>query len=357
MEGDCWLRAFSNNDGANLARVRRSAAAFLSRLLTGELQGRDRWIDNWIKIGDGYQTSAELALNTSLDSANEAWLCALTAFEVAKQLTSPDDSTGRALAERVEISLGKIECSHVRPLERVETNFFDHAVLRAYFLPAASGKASSPVVICIADKEVSIDAMLSRLLPATSSRRLSTLIVDGGDAFRHHRFRPEAFLGSWLDYLERRPDVDASRIAVSGEGMAASFASSLVASDRRIAAAVCDGGLWSSRFYRANVCWMTGNWESAWEQEAETRRFQFARRTRCPVLIVAGGRAIVNAQDALEVQADCKRVGVECSVAISQTPQSISGEFENFIVKDDFIFDWLEQKLGLYRQFEAVSYL
>jgi hypothetical protein len=51
-------------------------------------------------------------------------------------------------------------------------------------------------------------------------------------------------LGPIADHLISRSDVDASRIAAYGDGVASIYATRIAVEDCRIAAAVCDGGLW-----------------------------------------------------------------------------------------------------------------
>ncbi|MCP3465693.1 S9 family peptidase [Bradyrhizobium sp. CCGUVB23] len=353
MDGDWWPQASMTNASANLADVRHAAAAFLDNLLVAAPGDRDRWIHNWMTVGDRYRDSAEFAIRKKLQtSSSESWFCALTAFEVARELADPGSSSSIALEDRMEASLRSFEACEPRRVERVEIEPFDQVRLAGCFLPPACRARPAPVVICISDEESSVDTSLSRLLPAAEGRNLSILVVRGDDASRHRLFGPEAFLASWVNYLESRSDVDADRIAVSGERMAASHASRIAATDRRIVAAVCDGGLWTAVRHRANVGWMTGIWDPATDR-ARTSSLQLVQRMRCPVLIVAGGRAMVDQQDALELQADCKLAGVDCSIAISRG----SGELENFVTKDDFVLDWLERKLGPHRQFEPINYL
>ncbi|MCP3477283.1 alpha/beta hydrolase [Bradyrhizobium sp. CCGUVB1N3] len=342
MDGDLWLRASLSDASAGLARVRNSAAAFLEEFsASASKEKKEHWILNWMTAGDRHRASAELAAKDNLpDRASEFWLCALTAFEVARQLACPENSSGAVLADRIEGSLRSFESCAPDRVERVEIELFEGVLLAGYFLPAARSEQPAPAVIFVSDEESPAESIVSRLLPAVNDRNLSVLVVSGDDASKHRLFKPEAFLASWLNYLECRSDVDAGRIAVSGERTAAGYAARIAASDRRIVAAVCDGGLWASLRHRASVGWMTGIWDTAGDR-TRTSSLQLVRRMRCPVLIVAGSRALFDQQSALELQADCKLAGLDCSVAVHQA----SGELENFVTKDDLVLDWLERKL------------
>jgi len=184
---------------------------------------------------------------------------------------------------------------------------------------------------------------------------MSLLLVDASNASVRRQFRPEHILGCWLDYLEARPDVDSERIAIYGEGAGASHASRLVFSDRRIAAAACDGGLWTTIRRRPSVQWMTGIGQAVGCEASSDALMP--RRLPCPLLIVVGGRSMVREQDALELQAGYRRAGADCSVVVPNSIPYALGEVENFVAVDDFIFEWFDCKLGSARQLDPLSYL
>ncbi|MGV7212010.1 alpha/beta hydrolase family protein [Bradyrhizobium sp. UFLA05-112] len=341
MDGDWRLQASLSDTSDDLVCVRNRAAAFLEEFSTSDSKEKEHWLLHWMTVGDQYRASAELAVKDNLpDTASEFWLCALTAFEVARQLACPENSSGVVLADRIEGSFRSLESCAPDRVQRVEIEFFERVLLAGYFLPAARRERPAPAVIFISDEESSAESIASRLLPAVNDRNMSVLVVSGDDASKHRLFKPEAFLASWLNHLECRADVDAGRIAVSGERMAAGYAARIAVCDRRIVAAVCDGGLWASLRHRASVGWMTGIWDPACDR-TRASSLELVRRMRCPVLIVAGGRALFDQQNALELQADCKLAGLDCSVAISQA----STEVENFVAKDDVVLDWLGEKL------------
>jgi dienelactone hydrolase len=161
-------------------------------------------------------------------------------------------------------------------------------------------------------------------------------------------------LQCWLDYLAARPDVDPRRIAIYGEGAGAVNASRLAFSDRRIAAAVSDGGLLTPIMRQASLRWMTGQ---AAHDGASTGSLLPSRRIPCPLLVVVGSRSMVWEQDALELQTNYRQAGADCTVVVPNRIPHPLGEVENFVAVDDFIFGWLDSKLGTARQLEPVTYL
>jgi acetyl esterase/lipase len=160
-------------------------------------------------------------------------------------------------------------------------------------------------------------------------------------------------LPCWLDYLEARPDVDSRRIAVYGEGAGASHASRLALLDRRIAAAVCDGGIAAPIMRRASLRWMSGVGPAA----SSPASLLPSRRIPCPLLVVVGSRSMVWEEDALALQAGYRQAGADCSTVVPNCIPHPLGEAENFIAVDDFILEWLDSKLGAVRQLDSVTYL
>ncbi|MFX5968793.1 hypothetical protein ABTE68_20520, partial [Acinetobacter baumannii] len=59
-----------------------------------------------------------------------------------------------------------------------------------------------------------------------------------------HRRDLVGAIGSVMDFLETRTDVEFDRVAIVADGWASSFVARAVVQEPRLAAAVCDGGLW-----------------------------------------------------------------------------------------------------------------
>jgi hypothetical protein len=360
MDCDYWPHGFCDGAGGSLARLRKRASAFFESLSVTELvreTQRESWISDWTRVGDDYLMLAESMHGAgSAYAVGESCLCALTAFEVARSLAYLEDPASIVLADKIGPSLSKLEECFAKPIERVEIDCFDQGTLEGVFLPAVCGGASAPAIICVGDEDVTLSSMLSRLLPASIGRRVSLLLIDGRNASAFRSSKPEHALGCCLDYLDDRPDVDSSRIAVYGEGAGASHASGLASSDRRIAAAVCDGGLWASHRRQASVRWITGVWHEA-GNESPIRPLPISRTIPCPILMVVGSRSMVREEDALELQAGYRQSGAHCSIVVPNAIQNPLGEVENFIAVDDFVFDWFDNKFGSARQLNPLTYL
>ncbi|MBC9882526.1 alpha/beta hydrolase [Bradyrhizobium sp. INPA01-394B] len=354
-----------NGAGRNLARLRSRASGFFESLSVAELAReapRHLWISDWSRIANDYLVTAEtVRKDGSAQTAGEAWLCGLTALEVARSLACPGDLDHVDFADKVGHSLRSFADDAGPAVERVEIDGPDQGMLTGFFLPVRRPGPTAPVVICVSDAGTSLGSMVSRLLPASLCRGMSLLFVDAGHLSIRRRSRAEQAFQCWLDYLEARPDVDPQRIAIYGEGVGAAHASRLAFSDRRIAAAICDGGLATPVMRRAWLRRSSGLEPAVDDGIADdgiaSDASRPSRRIPCPLLVVVGSRSMVTEQDALKLQAGYRQAGADCAVAVPNRIPHPLGEVENFVAVDDFIFEWLDGKLGPARRLDAVTYL
>ncbi|QQO13870.1 hypothetical protein JJB99_31680 [Bradyrhizobium diazoefficiens] len=336
----------------DLSSTRRGAAAFLDNLPVDDPHaaiGQQNWITRWTKIGDEYCLLGDLNIKKgAFDEATDAWLCALTAFETARRLVDQDDPRSVDVLAKVDGGIQRFELSLAQKIERVKITCCDHAELSAYYLPAGSPDLPASAVICISMEQETGATLLGRLLPVVIGRGMSLLVITHDDVSSHSRGKSEALLSFCLDYLSARRDVDDTRIGVYGEAFSAVLATEFAVSDGRLAAAVCDGGLWNWARIVASVDWLTRTANIALENDAiSARRLQFIRQLRCPVLVVAGGRGIVSVSEATKLQAYCMAARIDLELALPRMIRSPGRGIENFVTSDDCIFGWLEHKLAL----------
>jgi 2,6-dihydroxypseudooxynicotine hydrolase len=138
-------------------------------------------------------------------------------------------------------------------------------------------------------------------------RGMATLCLDGpgqGEVWRRMKMREdfEKCVSAVLDNLHRLEAVDPERIGILGRSMGGHYACRSAASDRRIKAAISNGGSydmssWPQRSHEAKLAFMffsgTNNLAEA-EAMAETITLKgLADKIRCPLLLVHGGRDAV----------------------------------------------------------------
>ncbi|UVO30547.1 hypothetical protein [Bradyrhizobium arachidis] len=343
MDGAAWPQV-----RGDLSSTRWGAAAFLNNLETAcTTISRTEWVVRWTNIGDAHCLLGDTNIEEGyFDEVAEDWLCALTAFEVARRLACEDASKIGEVSAKIDAVLKKF--GKLGPkVERVKIECCDQFEISAHYLPAGDRSSSAPAILCISTEGETATTLLGRLLPVVMHRGMSVLVVAYDDLSDTERSQLDMFLSCCVDYLSARSDVDAARIGVYGDGLSAALATDLAAFDSRVSAAVCDGGLWNWTRMQASVDWLTGAADVSDDQVLSARRLRLLRQLRCPVLVVAGGRGIVSAAEAMKLLGDGAGAPIDLQLAIPRMITIDGEEVENFLTADDRIFGWLEHKLVL----------
>lgn len=330
----------------NLESTRRSAALFLDSFSSRyEAATRRHCAARWINIGNAHGLFGDLNVERgALDAAAQSWLCALTAFEVARRLVEENDPQMGDVLAKLDAGI-----SHFGALEqkvrRVEIASWDERKLPAYYVSVGGPNLCTPAVICISREDETGAILLGRLLPVIASRGIAALVIAYEDVSTG-RPRQSEILSSCVDYLSARQEVDASRIGIYGEGLSAAFATDSALADRRIAAAVCDGGLWNWARTQASISWMTETSYLLDDHLASEHRSRLARQMKCPILVVAGGRSIVSVTECIKLESDCTAARIDLKLLMPPLALIQVDEFDNFVTCDQGIFAWLDQKLA-----------
>lgn len=329
----------------DLGSTRRSAAAFLKSMDGSQTIGGTEWFSRWIEIGEthGMLGNAK-GREGKVDEAAKAWLCALTAFEIAKRVAREQAGQHEYVSAKIGSAIETFGSLKQR-IERVQIECYDHPAIEAHYSPS-DGSSRAAAIICISAEDETSTTLLGRLLPAAAHRGMSVLAVTYDDVCDNRGGHSNQILSCCLDYLTTRDEIDATRIGVYGDGMAAAMATDFAVSDRRIAAAVCDGGLWNWARTMAAVEWVAGVADRPNDEVIAARRSRLLRRLKCPVLVVAGGRGIVSASEAIELKNACAAARLDMQLIISPNTMTDAGEIDNFVICDDRIFGWLQRRLG-----------
>jgi hypothetical protein len=238
--------------------------------------------------------------------------------------------------------------------EQAVISGFAEPALDACFVRSRAAAGPVPVVICISDESESNDELLDRLWTDVEGRQLSLLLVELNSILAAERLSPansgvpvEALLSSCTDYLVARSDVDEKRIGVYGRNLASTYATRLAAGDDRIAASVCDGGLWE---YARTTMHLNaaGHSSETLEQARSSRlRSRFARRITGPFLVVAGDEGICSLSEAAALYDECRELSIKMALKLSQTNRTPPGDFEDCAAVTDYVFGWLARKLAI----------
>jgi dipeptidyl aminopeptidase/acylaminoacyl peptidase len=206
------------------------------------------------------------------------------------------------------------------------------------------------------------------------ARGLSLLLVDQpgvgeslrfNDAVHHHDV--EVTVGSAIDWLSARGDVDAARIGVVGPSLGGYYGIRAAAREPRVACVVIWGAVWdfgaavrrrladpsattSVTDFEGSAMWFFGvsSREELYEVTSKYTVREIAGEVTCPLLVVHGERdRQVTLEDARKVYAAAtESTDAELKVFTREETSSEHCGIDNAGMTIDYIADWLARRLG-----------
>jgi dienelactone hydrolase len=359
------------SDDLTLCEEREDISAEFRRLLTAAQEGgatiaeclmiarqlkqggEQSWHREWKKLARANRHRAEAAFAEGhMATAQRNWLRALNYYGAAAMpLDQADERRWVAVLAMQECArrylTARAPAGEVVTIPWVE----DHS-LQGYFLPASSAGGRAPTVICIGEPGHRKEEFLFKLAPHARERGLSMLALDLlGDQRDDYvdtllqRRDLESSIASAMDYLETRGDVDFDRVAIVADGWGSSFVARAVVQEPRLAAAVCDGGLWdlhersffASRFAMSDLSIVPVPSAPLMASSAD-----------CPVLITLGEDGWLKADHARKILQK-SRLGssdIVLKVFTAAETGAAHAHADNPSLANEYIFDWLESQLG-----------
>jgi dienelactone hydrolase len=316
-----------------------------------DLSEKESWPREWKRTADVNYERAKRALNDGhLLTAKSNWLRAISYYlAAATDFDSPDEDI-KGLLQSIR-TCARSYLEHLIPGgEVVQIPWLDDYSLEGYFLPSQNIRDRSAVVICIGEPGHRKEEFLYKTARYARDRGMSLLAVDllgpdGGLHFGELVGRPdlETAVGSVLDYLLTRKDVDETRIAILGDGGGSSFVARGIAMDQRLAAAVCDGGVWDlleRNFLRRRV-------SSGAAVGTPGSEYSLAQTLKCPVLVTVGENGWLEADRVFDLvnQLRTDRQDVSLKIFPGSETASCQGHIDNPSLANEFIFDWIADRL------------
>jgi dienelactone hydrolase len=316
----------------------------------------DCWYREWIRTAEANTArAAAAAAGGKPVTARSNWLRAINYYHAAAYpFDLAADKRQAAVAAMRECAVNYLQLREPRG-EVVSIPWLSEFPLQGYFLPARQAGEPAPVVVCIGEPGHRKEEFLVKLARHGFERGISLLAVDvlgdgTGATFEEiaRRHKPEWAIEPILDYLVARDDVDERRIAVLGDGWSSSFVARGIAFDARVAAAVCDGGIWDLHV-RSFVKRRIGPFGMEASRGLETSRL--LRNTCCPLLIAVGERGWLRTDRVAELT-DQLRAGnpgrdVTLKIFDGAETGATQGHADNPTLANEFIFDWIASRIGV----------
>ncbi|OGA48111.1 MAG: hypothetical protein A3F74_00290 [Betaproteobacteria bacterium RIFCSPLOWO2_12_FULL_62_58] len=234
--------------GADISEVHR-----VGRELRDRVGDDEAWFRAWAAGGDRLRerASAAEAAGHRLTAAS-TYLRACSQYQHAEHFRHPKDDAALAVFQRSLGCFGRFMALTDRPrIEKVDVRY-RHGLLPAYFIHAENTTAKrTPCVVRFGGFDTQKELQYLRGITDFTRRGFSVLLVDGPGMGEAIRFRGIPLHGDYelvgsacLDYLETRPEVDASRIGVVALSLGGYYAPRCAALDHRFKACVAWGAQW-----------------------------------------------------------------------------------------------------------------
>jgi dienelactone hydrolase len=314
-------------------------------------QDHESWYREWSKTADASNERGNAALTCgNFLTAQSNWLRAINYYSAAVFDFDFADKRLQAGLANMRICARRY-LEHRTPAgEVVEIPWLSGYPLEGYFLPAPAASAQTPVVICIGEPGHRKEEYLYKTARYARDRGMSLLAVDllgsdNGAQFENvvGRSDLEMAVSYIMDYLTARDDVDKRRIAILGDG-SGSFVARGVALDHRVAAAVCDGGIWDLQ-ERAFLAKRIAPLDTG--IPASLAGSRIARNLKCPILITIGEHGWLEAErvNVLFEQLKANQRDVTLKIFTGAETAASQGHSDNPTLANEFIFDWIANRL------------
>ncbi|MGE0062888.1 MAG: alpha/beta hydrolase family protein [Xanthobacteraceae bacterium] len=337
-----------------------------SRMEPGSLES---WHVEWKRIADrNWQRGLDEEKLGHIRTAMNCFLRAADYYRQAEFHLEPNDPRRLPTFEAMEACSKKFIGYLNPPGEAVDIPYEDGKPICAYFVRAPFPGKKLPVLICMGGLDSIKDEMWFMQAHGCLQRGISVLMIDGpgqGGTLRRHKIHSrhdsEAAISKCIDWLEKRPDVDASRIALCGSSLGGYYAARAGCYEHRLAACISHGAIWDVHemwkdkgedFGLAmHIKWVLGakTMKEAMEKAKAFTLDGHLQKMRCPYLIVHGGYDVLTVSAATKARDYALKHGVDVTFRLVQ-PDETGAEHcqhDNPTIGQEILADWLADKFGI----------
>jgi dienelactone hydrolase len=334
----------------------------------------ESWHVEWLRVAERNDRRGDEEERIGhIRTAMNCWLRAADYYRSAEFWLKPDDPRRLATFDKCERASEK----WLRYLggEVVAIPYERGVSLPAYFI-RPRGQAKTPVLISFGGLDSFKDELWFMTGRGAVQRGIAVLLVDGpgqGGTLRRHRiptrYDYEVPVGRCIDWLEKRSDVDRSRIAVSGSSLGGYYAARAGAKEHRLAACISHGAIWDveqrfrdrgeSHALANHMKWVFGA-KSMAEAIERARPFKLEgvlEEMRCPYLVLHGGHDVLGVENAKTVYeyARAKDVKVTLRLTSEEETGAEHCQHDNPTLGQELLADWLADVFGIDQRSLAFS--
>ncbi len=228
----------------------------IGRLLKGKgatVGDDEAWFGACVSVAEEVRAHARRYESTGHRyAAAPFYLRACKYYQMGERFRTPkDDNALAAYRDSIDCFHRFAALSSEFRIEVVEVPY-EGGSLPGYFVHAhGAAKRRAPCVVHFDGLDVTKELLYMRGVPDLARRGISVLVMDGpgtGEAirFRGYYLRPDYEVAgtACIDYLERRSEVNASRIAVVANSLGGYYAPRCASMEPRFAACVAWGAIW-----------------------------------------------------------------------------------------------------------------
>ncbi|MBM4312794.1 MAG: alpha/beta hydrolase [Deltaproteobacteria bacterium] len=331
-----------------------------SRMTPGD---PDSWHHEWMHVAVRNDERGDEAERTGhIRTAMNCWLRAADYFRSAEFWLAQDDPRRLATFARCEAASRKWLRHLDPPGEVVDIPYENGNTLPAYFIKSPGGGDRQPVLISFGGLDSFKDELWFMTGRGAVQRGIAALLVDGpgqGGALRRQnivsRYDYEVPVGRCIDWLEKRADVDRSRIAVSGSSMGGYYAARAGSREHRLAACISHGAIWDieKRFadrgenhaLAGHIKWVMGA-KTVAEAVRLAKPFKLEGvldGMRCPYLVLHGGHDVLGVEAVKTVYEYAKSRGVNVTLRLTDAEETGAEhcQHDNPTLGQELMIDWL----------------
>ncbi|MEK9928485.1 MAG: alpha/beta hydrolase [Halieaceae bacterium] len=241
--------AIANASGAELGEIVDMCEPIKRAADSGADAGTPEFLAQWVGKADTLSELAaeDLSRNRRLSAAEKLRRASLYYTTAERMIGANQPAKAETFAKAQSAFWQYIEYSGEN-CERLEIPY-QGSVIPALFTRAEGVDGPSPCVIYTNGLDSCKELLFWSWLPHALARRgISTLCIDqpgSGEALRLHNLHATPFTEEWatpcFDYLAERPDIDSTKIGITGISLGGHFAARAAAYEPRFASAALWG--------------------------------------------------------------------------------------------------------------------